>query len=369
MCNLLISAILERLVKEKQDLGWFSGKRILVTGGAGFIGSWLVEALCRLGSDVYVVDNLWRGSLENLRKEDGTCWIQPSDHFLLGDLRDYHVALSACLKAKPDIVYHLADIVAGIDFVFGNEPFLFRSNILINTNTFSAVKEAGIGSIIYVGTACSYPKVLQKKPGGIPLLEEQIYPAEPESAYGWSKLMGEYEATLLAEDANLQTGILRLHNVYGPRSILSVKRSQVIPSLIRKAIRYPDEEFIVWGTGKQARDFVFVGDVVDALLRLPLKGMCQGPIQIGTAKETTIAEVASIIVKISGKQIPIYFDTEKPEGDGGRSGNFEKAKRILGWDVFTPLEAGLKETYDWANLQIMEHRVDLLGLKRGVSYE
>ena len=359
MASTLITEILERLSKEKLELDWYSGKRILVTGGAGFIGSWLVEALVKLGSEVFVVDNLWRGSLENLRKEDNTPWIPLSSHFLLGDLRNYHVALSACIKSKPDIVFHLADIVAGIDFVFTNEPFLFRANILINTNMFSAIQEAGIQRLVYLGTACSYPQKLQAKPGGIPLVEEQVYPADPESAYGWSKLMGEYEATLLAKNSNTQVGILRLQNVYGPRSILSLKRSQVIPSLIRKAIRYPDEEFIVWGSGKQARDFVFVGDVVDALLRLPLKGMGQDPIQIGTAIETTVAELASMIVEISGKGIPIKFDIDKPEGDGGRSGNFNKAKQVLGWDVYTPLKDGLKQTYDWANVQIKNNKVIL----------
>ena len=303
------------------------------------------------------MDNLWRGSLENLRKDDGTHWIQLSDHFLLGDLRDYHVALSACIKAKPDIVFHLADIVAGIDYVFANEPFLFRANLLINTNMFSAVQEAGIERLIYVGTACSYPQKLQEKPGGIPLVEEQVYPADPESAYGWSKLMGEYEAALLAKHSNMQLGVLRLQNVYGPKSILAIKRSQVIPSLIRKAIRYPDEEFVVWGSGKQARDFVFVGDVIDALLRLPLRGMNQGAIQIGTARETTVAQLASLIVEISGKEIPIRFDIDKPEGDGGRSGNFDRAKEILGWDVFTPLKAGLQQTYDWADLEVKSGKV------------
>ena len=352
MFNILITKILERLSAQKLELDWYSGKRILVTGGVGFIGSWLVEALVRLGSDVYVVDNLWRGSLENLKKEDGTYWIPLASHFIFGDLREYHVALSACLQSKPDLVFHLADIVAGIDFVFSNEPFLFRANILINTNMFSAVQEAGIKRLVYLGTACSFPQKLQAKPGGIPLVEDQIYPADPESAYGWSKLMGEYESDLLAKNSGIQLGILRLHNVYGPRSILSKKRSQVIPSLIRKAVRYPEEEFIVWGSGKQARDFVFVGDVVDAILRLPLKGMDKGAIQIGTAQETTVAELASMIVDVSGKDIPIRFAPEKPEGDGGRSGNYTKAQEILGWDVFTPLKDGLRQTYDWAKNEI-----------------
>ncbi len=359
MSSFLISDILDRLAEEKLEVMWYSGKRILVTGGAGFIGSWLVEALVRLGADVYVVDNLWRGSLKNFQKDAGGHWIDLTKQFMLGDLREYHAALSACMWAKPDLVLHLADIVAGIDFVFSNEPFIFRANLLINSNMFTAAREAEIKQLVYVGTACSYPKELQAKPGGTPLVEEQISPADPESAYGWSKLMGEYEAELLGRYSDMDVGILRLHNVFGPRSSLAIKRSQVIPSLIRKAVRYPDEEFIVWGSGKQARDFIFVGDVVDAVLRLPLKGMNEGAIQIGTAQETTIAELAQAIVKESGKEIPIKFDITRPEGDGGRSGNYDKAQRLLGWNVFTPLQVGLKRTYEWAYDQIHNKNINL----------
>lgn len=359
MNQTLIDHVLLRLVKDGIDVGWYKHKKCLITGGAGFIGSWLVDALVKLDSEVFVVDNLWRGSLANLERSSAEYIIPLETNFMPGDLREYHTALTACLRARPDIVFHLADIVAGIDFVFANEPFLFHANMLINTNMFTAVKEAKIKKLVYVGTACSYPKTLQSKPGGVPLVEEQMYPAEPESAYGWSKLMGEYEAALIAENSDVQVGILRFQNVYGPRSILSIKRSQVIPSLIRKAIRFPDEEFIVWGSGKQARDFVFVGDVVDALLRLPLRGMGEGPIQIGTAEETTVAELASMIVDISGKGIPIKFDRDKPEGDGGRSGNFDKAKQILGWDALTSLKDGLKQTYDWADLQIRNKKLNL----------
>jgi len=359
MSNNLIALILERLSQENIDTKWYSGKTILVTGGAGFIGSWLVEALMRLEANVYVVDNLWRGSLNNLKSHNGDYFIDMNRKFLMGDLREFHTALSSCLWSKPDIVFHLADVVAGIDFVFSNEPFLYRANLLINSNMVTAVKKAGVKRYVYVGTACSYPKKIQMEKKRSPLLENQAYPADPESSYGWSKLMGEYESELMRQYFDLDLGILRLHNVYGPRSLLSVKRSQVIPSLIRKAILHPHEDFVVWGSGNQARDFVFVGDVVDALLRLPLKGMNKGVIQIGTAKETTISELAEEIVKISGKEINIKFDRSKPEGDSGRSGNFGKAKSLLNWKAFTSLKEGLKQTYSWAFDQIRNEKVHL----------
>ncbi len=361
MDSSMITTIIDRLRNENFDLDWFSNKRILVTGGAGFIGSWLVEALVRLDARVFVVDNLWRGSKSNLSLDETRYWVPMETNFFELDLRDFSNARQSMDIAEPDMVFHLADIVAGIDFVFNNELFLFNSNVLINTNTFRAVSETGVENLVYVGTACSYPKNLQLKPGGIPLTEDQVYPADPESAYGWSKLMGEYEASLLAEKGAANVGILRLQNVYGPRSILSRKRSQVIPSLIRKAILYPQEDFIVWGSGKQSRDFVFVGDVIDALLRLPLRGMNKGAIQIGTAKETTVAQLARIIINISGKDIPVMFDTSKPEGDGGRSGDFTRAKNILGWDVFTSIDDGIRQTYAWAVSQIQSGKVDFDG--------
>ena len=359
MSGELVLEIIKRLTANHVNLDWYRGKRVLVTGGAGFIGSWLVEALSQLGSTVFVVDNLWRGSINNLERENGSHWISLTEQFFLSDLRDYHAALSACIRSKPDIVFHLADIVAGIDFVFANEPFLFRSNILINSNLFSAVNEAGIPYLVYLGTACSYPRELQELPGGKPLTEDQAYPANPESAYGWSKLLGEYEAQLLHKNTAVQLGVLRLHNVYGPKTILARKRSQVIPSLIRKAVLYPEEDFIVWGSGNQARDFIFIADVLDALLRLPLSGMGAGPIQIASSDETTISRLAELIVEISGKEIEIKYDLSKPEGDGGRTGSTAKAKRILNWEVITPLVEGLRKTYSWAEEQIRRKRVDL----------
>jgi len=356
MTSPMITTILERLAREEIRLDWYSGKTILVTGGAGFIGSWLVESLVRLGSDVFVVDNLWRGTLDNLIRDGYNTWIPLSSRFLEGDLREYQIALTAMIWAKPDLVFHLADIVAGVDYVFSNEPFLFRANSVLNSNVYAALRETSVPNLIYLGTACSYPRVLQEKTERTPLVEEQAYPAEPESAYGWSKLMGEYEAELLAKYHTTNLGILRLHNVYGPRAMLDSDRSQVIPSLIRKAIRYPEEEFVVWGSGMQARDFVFVGDVIDALIRMPIRGMGQGVIQIGTAVETTVADLAKLVVEVSGKKIPIRFDTSKPEGDFGRSGDHGKASRILGWRVNTTLLDGIQQTYRWAEDRIRRDR-------------
>ena len=172
-------------------------------------------------------------------------------------------------------------MVAGISYVFNNQGNLFRHNLLINSNVVDAVKKHRIKGYIYVGTACSFPAELQSGVDAAPLKEEDQYPANPESAYGWSKLMGEYETFLMGEETGIPVSVLTLHNVYGAPCDFGVERSQVIPSLIRKAIRYPEEDFIVWGSGNQGRAFVHVDDIVDALVLAKDKGLGEGLIQIG----------------------------------------------------------------------------------------
>lgn len=326
------------------------GKSIIVTGGAGFIGSALVKALMRYGADVSVIDNLWRGSLENLRLNKNDFAIDIKTKFHLADLTDYGKCLELIRNA--DYVYHLADVVAGINYVFNNEAFVFRQNLLINTNTISACVVNNIRNYIYVGTACSYPKHLQMQDGIVRLKENQTYPAEPESSYGWSKLMGEYEAEIIAKSTSMEIGLLRFHNVYGPGSVFDPERSQVLPALARKAINYPNEQFIVWGNGQQYRDFVYIDDVVEALLLVAEKGMGKGLIQIGSEQATSIQQAAELVVKISGKQIPLKFDVNGPQGDRGRIANCERARAILGWQATTTLEKGLTNLYQWIKTKI-----------------
>ena len=234
--------------------------KILITGGAGLIGSNLAKHLKKKNNDVYVVDNLWRGKLENL-EENGKFAINLENNFFEKDLTNY----SNCLEVTKniDMVIHLADIVAGINFVFGNELFVFRQNLLINSNILEASINNKVKKFLYVGTACSYPLEKQNTIGSKPLKESDIYPANPESGYGWSKLMGEYELELATKLNKIEGGTIRLHNVYGPPCEISEEKSQVIPALIRKLLL--NEEFIVWGSGKQRRAFLYVDDVIDGI--------------------------------------------------------------------------------------------------------
>lgn len=325
--------------------------KILVTGGAGMIGSNLVKKLVENGHDVSVIDNLWRGQKDYLQDDSGEYVIDMRSKF-------YEIDLSKSdnfdnIIKDTDYIFHLADVVAGVDYVFSNQGSVFRQNMLINSNVISAVRRnKGVRGFIYVGTACSFPAEKQTGIDAPPLKEEDQLPASPESSYGWSKLMGEYETFLMEEETGIPVSVLALHNVYGTPCDFSIDKSQVIPSLARRAIEYPQGDFVVWGSGTQGRAFVHVDDIVDALMLAMEKGLGKGLIQIGPDFCTTISEIAELIKEISGKNMEIVYDTTKPEGDRGRCADYSKAQKILGWDPKVNLREGLVRLYKWIESRI-----------------
>jgi len=324
--------------------------KILVTGGAGSIGSNLVKKLVSLNYEVFVVDNLWRGKLDYLN-ESNIPSINLKTNFLNLDLRDYNNCIIA--SEGMDLVIHLADIVAGINYVFNNEYSVYRNNTIINSNMLHASIKNNVPNYLYIGTACSYPKEKQQNINITPLFrEDDVYPANPESSYGWSKLMGEYECEIAQKNNLINIGILRFHNVYGPPCEYSIEKSQVIPALCRKAANYPIEDFVVWGSGNQKRAFLYIDDAVDAIILMLEKGFNKGAIQIGPSISHSINDIAQRIINISGKNIKILNDIKRPEGDTDRAANIEKAQSILGWSAKVSLDEGLNNTYHWVQKEI-----------------
>jgi len=325
--------------------------KVCITGGAGMIGSTLLTKLVGLGNDVIVIDNLWRGKKENIDSIPN--WDYNTSFFNI-DLSDptneNHIinAIQSC-----DVVIHLADIVAGIGYVFNNQYEIFKVNNQINSNLFSACAKSGIKKIIYAGTACSFPKDLQMSLTAV-LKEEQLFPAEPESAYGWSKLMGTLELQYMAEKFNINVTTLMLHNVYGPNCDLDPKRSQVIPSIIKKMIELnPGEVLQVWGSGNQGRAFIHVDDIANAFILTLNKTDLPKIIQIGPSYCTSIKElVLTLRDKILKKDIEIFYDTTKPEGDLGRCADYSLANKTLGWEPLVSLENGLMTTTNWIEKQL-----------------
>lgn len=320
--------------------------RILVTGGAGMIGSNLTRKLVSEGHCVLVLDNLSRGSYTNISdlcaSHENPVEFVHADLSALGDW-------VGCFR-DIDCVYHLADIVGGIQYVFNHEGFVFRQNLLINSNVALASKLFNIQRYVYVGTACSFPQELQTGPNAPPMRESQQFPANPESAYGWSKLMGELEASYLHQSTGVDSVVLSLHNVYGSPCDYLPDTAQVIPSLIFRALALKNSKnpiLEVWGDGNQGRAFVHVSDVVAALVSVIDKGENQGVIQIGPRECTAIGAVARLIARKIDPAIEVRFDSTRPVGDIGRCADFSKAQSLLGWEPQVRLEDGIDELIKW----------------------
>tara|TARA_A100001388_G_scaffold218593_1_gene169157 strand:- start:69 stop:1067 length:999 start_codon:yes stop_codon:yes gene_type:complete len=325
--------------------------KIIITGCAGMIGCYLTSELLvsypsKEGHEIIGIDNLSRGKLRNLQEACGDKFDDLI--FIKADLTIFDEKWVKNFY-ESDIVIHLADVVAGIGYVFDNESYVFRTNLLINSNLTKAIYESKPTRYIYVGTACSFPKKLQLSVSSRPLVEEDQFPAEPESGYGWSKLMGEIECGYLSNEGITDTVILSLHNVYGRYCDLSPSTSQVIPSLCKKAISSLSDNKVIniWGDGNQGRAFVHAREVVSSIKRAFLKGENKGVIQIGPEKCTTINEIANIIINYIDSSIKIEYDLSKPVGDVGRRANFGKAKLLLEWEPFVQIDEGLKDLLDW----------------------
>lgn len=324
---------------------------ILITGGAGFIGSNLLKKIIKNNNNYNIIlaDNLWRGKLENISGIKNSNFNIDKNFYEL-DLSIYDNCLQ--ITKGIDHVIHLADVVAGINYVFQNEFSLFQLNLNINSNILRASILNKVKKITYVGTACSYPLEKQSNLNTIPLKEEDVYPANPESSYGWSKLIGEYEISLASKYGLINSSILRLHNVYGTPSELSEKKSQVIPALCRKLIL--NEKYIIWGSGKQRRSFVYIDDVIDALIKSMKIEEGHEVVQIGPRESISIEEIANKLLILSKKNIKPTFDTTKPEGDFDRVPDISKAEKILNWKPKINIDDGLKETYKWAKSQLLQ---------------
>ncbi len=329
--------------------------KILVTGCAGMIGSYLTSHLLHLfskkdGNIIIGIDNLSRGKISNLQE---ACVNKFSELvFINDDLSSFNDSWAKYFN-NLDIVIHLADIVAGIGYVFSNESYVFRTNLLINSNVSRAIYQYKPKRYIYVGTACSFPRNLQLSTTSTPLLEDDQFPASPESGYGWSKLMGEIEAGYLAKEGITDSVILSLHNVYGKYCDYTKETSQVIPSLCLKAIESINKDNIleVWGDGSQGRAFVHAKDVVNAIILSFNKGENKGVIQIGPNKCTTINDLSKIIIDKMDSIIEIKHNLSKPIGDIGRCANYSKAKELLGWEPSIFLEEGISDIVDWLKVK------------------
>lgn len=319
--------------------------KTVVTGGAGFIGSHLVKALLDRGREVVIADDFSRGNRLNLLD----LGIQTECQNI--DLRDFSKALK--VTGGADTVFHLAARVGSLDWLHGsveNELEALQTNLVIDAHVFRGCIENRVKRIIYASSVSVYPTHLQHRPD-IVFSEDDLQISElgygtinPEGGYGWAKFLGELQLSWVK---GISVGIARIFNIFGENGALG-DSAQVVSSLIRKAIRYPKEEFIVWGDGKQSRDFLYVSNCVDALLKLEEKA--SNPpfvVNIGSEQAITIGSLAEKIVELSGKNIEIKYDPSKPMGPRSRTAVVTKARNLLGWQSMVNLEEGLRRTYAW----------------------
>lgn len=318
-------------------------KKILVTGGAGFIGSHLVNRLVKENNHVTVLDNLERGSVKFLKE------IEHYDNlsFISCDLKDYD-NIKKYFYNK-DIVIHLASKVGGIG-TYLSEPYnVMQSNIQIDSNVLKCVLENNITKYFYASSAHVYPKELQTTINSPNIKEVDAYPANPELTYGWAKLIGEkaIEAATI-ENKNLNAAIARFIGIYGPNQDYELKTGSVIPVFSHRAIKYPQIPFNVWGTGKETRSYCFIEDALDCI-EIMIKELDNkqlvGPYNVGKDERISIEEIANIVIDISQKKITIDWDTKKETVIWGQLCDCSLIHKDLGWKSKTSLKDGLKIVY------------------------
>jgi len=270
---------------------------ILITGGAGFIGSHFVKRMVNKGYNVTVIDNLERGKLEFIQD------ILDKITFVQADLRDFQ-AVESCFKNQ-DCVVHLASKVGGIGTYLSKPYEVMNSNITMDSNVLKGIIENKIEKYFYASSAHIYPKELQTIPNS-PLIEEtQAYPSNPELTYGWAKLIGEISLeSAVKEYPFLKAAIARFIGIYGPNQDFGLDTGSVIPVFSHRAIKYPEIPFNVWGTGKETRSYCFIEDTLDCM-ELMINKMNDlelvGPLNVGKEERISIKAISDIVVKTSNK--------------------------------------------------------------------
>ena len=305
-------------------MSWWANKKIVVTGGAGFLGSRLVEKLGERGA--------------------GNVFVPRSRDY---DLVRYDDVVRLYRERQPDIVIHLAARVGGIGANRANPGKFFYDNLMMGVQLMEVARLTGVGKFVAIGTICAYPKFTP-----VPFKEENLwdgYPEETNAPYGLAKKMLLVQSQAYRQQYGFNSIYLLPVNLYGPADNADLETSHVIPAIIRKcveALRDKRDEIVLWGTGNPTREFLYVDDAAEGILLAAEKYDASDAVNLGSGQEISIRDLANLISRLTGFNGKITWDTTKPDGQPRRGLDTSMAKRLFGFSASTPLESGLRKTIE-----------------------
>lgn len=319
-------------------MDFYTGRKVVVTGGAGFLASHLIDALTARGAVVRAVDARSRPR-----------HLPPEVEYVQADLLQPSVCEEALRGAE--FAFHLAAIGWGFHENVKRQPELLTGNLLLNTTLLDTAHRVGVQRYLYTSSSAVYPAYLEE------LCEDAPWdqpPHESEQAFGWAKRMGEIQAKVYYQEYGMPIAIVRPANPYGPRDNFDPDKSHVIPALIHRAVAR-ETPFVVWGSGRAVRSFVHARDVALGMLLALERYAVADPVNLASRETTTIADLVKLVLELTGfSGALLEFDTSKPDGHPRKVPSALRAEEKLGLRQYTSLRDGLKETIDW---YVVESRV------------
>jgi GDP-L-fucose synthase len=309
----------------QSDLKFWQNKRICVTGGAGFLGSFVLEALKQRGATDIFVPKIEEYDLVN-----------PQDIQRVLDL------------SQPDIIIHLAALAGGIGANRARPADFFYINLMMGVQLMHEAWKRGVSKFVAIGTVCAYPKFTP-----IPFKEENLwegYPEETNAPYGLAKKMLLVQAQAYRQQYGFNAIYLLPVNLYGPKDNFNLETSHVIPALVRKCIEAQErgeKEVFLWGDGSPTREFLYAGDAAVGILTAAEFYNGSEPVNIGSGQEISIKDLAELITRLTGYEGKLVWDTTKPNGQPRRALDTSRAAEYFGWRASVPFDEGLRQTIAW----------------------
>jgi GDP-L-fucose synthase len=330
---------------------FWQDKRVIVTGGAGFLGSFLVKKLAQRGAVDILIPRIEHYNLvksEDIRRLLEEVMLPPEK--CPSHLRPQGFQPSPLPNFKPSdvVIIHLAARVGGIGVNREYPADFFYDNLMMGVELMHQAWQRGVGKFIALGTVCAYPKFTP-----VPFREDDLwngYPEETNAPYGLAKKMLLVQAQAYRQQYGFNTIFLLPVNLYGPRDNFNPTSSHVIPALIQKCLDAQssgEEQIIVWGDGSPTREFLYVEDAADGILLASEKYNGQEPVNLGSGVEISIKNLVEMIAHLTGFKGKLIWDVSKPNGQPRRSLDVSRAEKLFGFRARTPFEEGLRRTIKW----------------------